>query len=131
MHQIRSALAAVAIFAVAAAGTALAQAPAPSTPAPSSPPAASAPSSASSAAEDVSKWTRKQWAAARAKWAKEKEKWGDCRKQAKDQNLTGRVRATEGRSFSTGKKLPLHQVMQGSRMRVLALLDTRVRFRRK
>jgi len=90
VHQIRSALAAVAIFAVAAAGTALAQAPAPSTPAPSSPPAASAPSSASSAAEDVSKWTRKQWAAARAKWAKEKEKWGDCRKQAKDQNLTGR-----------------------------------------
>jgi hypothetical protein len=88
MHQIRSALAAVAILGIA--GTALAQAPAPSTPPPSSPPAASAPSAASSAAEDVSKWTRKQWAAARAKWAKEKEKWADCRKQAKDQNLTGR-----------------------------------------
>jgi hypothetical protein len=89
MHQIQSALAAVAVLAIAASGTALAQAPAPSTP-PSSPPAASAPSSASSAAEDVSKWTRKQWTAARAKWAKEKEKWADCEKQAKDQKLTGR-----------------------------------------
>jgi len=90
MHQIRSALAVVAILTIAGVGAALAQAPAPSTPPPASPPAASAPSSASSAAEDVSKWTRKQWAAARAKWAKEKDKWADCRKQAKDQSLTGR-----------------------------------------
>jgi hypothetical protein len=90
MHQIRSALAAVAVLAIAAAGTALAQAPAPSTPPPASSPAASAPSSVSAAAEDVSKWTRKQWAAARAKWAKEKDKWSDCEKQAKDQKLTGR-----------------------------------------
>jgi hypothetical protein len=90
MRQIRSALVAAAVIAITVAGTALAQAPAPSTPPPASPPAASAPSSASSAAEDVSKWTRKQWAAARAKWAKETEKWADCRKQAKDQKLTGR-----------------------------------------
>jgi hypothetical protein len=89
MHHLRSAFVAVAILAIATAGAALAQAPAPSSPEPS-PPAASKPSAASSAAEDVSKWTRKEWAAARAKWAKEKDKWADCRKQAKDQNLKGR-----------------------------------------
>jgi hypothetical protein len=87
MHHLRSAFVAVAILAIA--GAALAQAPAPSSPEPS-PPAASKPSAVSSAAEDVSKWTRKEWAAARAKWAKEKEKWADCRKQAKDQSLKGR-----------------------------------------
>jgi len=40
--------------------------------------------------EDVSKWTRKQWNAARAKWVKEKEQWGDCEKQAHAQKLSGR-----------------------------------------
>jgi hypothetical protein len=89
MHRLRSAVVTVAILAIAAAGAALAQAPAPSSPEPS-PPAASKPSAVSSAAEDVSKWTRKEWAAARAKWAKEKDKWADCRKQAKDQSLKGR-----------------------------------------
>jgi hypothetical protein len=37
--------------------------------------------SAKSAADDVSKWTQKQWTAAKAKWAKEKDKWSfiyDC-----------------------------------------------------
>src|SRR5579864_5009001 len=61
MHQIRSAVAVVAILVIAAAaGAALAQAPTPSTPPPASPPAASTPSSVSSAAVDVSKWSRKQ-----------------------------------------------------------------------
>ena len=63
--------------------------------APPPPPAAAAPAPAQPAAktptmEDVSKWTRKQWNAARAKWVKEKEKWGDCEKQAHTQKLSGR-----------------------------------------
>jgi hypothetical protein len=32
--------------------------------------------------DDVSKWTQKQWNAAKAKWSKEKVKWGDCQTQA-------------------------------------------------
>ena len=48
------------------------------------------PSSASSRADDVSKWTSKQWGRAKAKWEKQKEKWAGCQKQSKDQNLTGR-----------------------------------------
>jgi hypothetical protein len=87
MYIVRSALVAVAILGIAASGVALAQQPTPS----SSPPA-SAPASppTSSKVDDVSKWTMKQWNQARAKWAKEKDKWADCRKQAKDQKLTGR-----------------------------------------
>jgi hypothetical protein len=86
MYIVRSALVAVAILGIAASGVALAQQPAPSSPpasAPVSPPT-------SSKVDDVSKWTMKQWNQARAKWAKEKDKWADCRKQAKDQKLTGR-----------------------------------------
>jgi hypothetical protein len=80
MSVLRSASLAVAILAFA--GVALAQAPAPSTP--------SSPSATSTAADDVSKWTSKQWNAAKAKWAKEKDKWADCEKQSKEQKLSGR-----------------------------------------
>jgi hypothetical protein len=40
--------------------------------------------------EDVSKWTQKQWNAAKAKWSEEKTKWNDCQTQAKAKNLSGR-----------------------------------------
>ena len=88
MHAVRSALAAAAIFAVAASGAALAQetTPAPSaTPAPSSEPASKAPSKA----DEVSKWSMRQWNHAKAQFAKEKDKWTDCQKQSKDQKLKG------------------------------------------
>ncbi len=39
---------------------------------------------------DVSKWTRKEWNAAKAKWVHEKKKWHDCNGQAKAQKLSGR-----------------------------------------
>jgi hypothetical protein len=37
--------------------------------------------------EDVSKWTQKQWNAAKAKWSEEKTKWNDCQTQAKAKNF--------------------------------------------
>jgi hypothetical protein len=40
--------------------------------------------------EDVSKWTRKQWNAAKAKWSEETTKWNDCQTQAKGKKLSGR-----------------------------------------
>ncbi len=40
--------------------------------------------------EDVSKWTQKQWNAAKAKWSKQKVKWADCQKQASKKKLSGR-----------------------------------------
>jgi hypothetical protein len=40
--------------------------------------------------EDVSKWSQRQWNAAKAKWVKEKAKWSDCQKQADRQKLSGR-----------------------------------------
>jgi hypothetical protein len=43
-----------------------------------------------SKAEDVAKWTNKEWNKAKVQWAKEKEKWADCQKQSKDQGLSGR-----------------------------------------
>jgi hypothetical protein len=46
--------------------------------------------SAKSAADDVSKWTRKQWNQAKVKWSKEEAKWTDCNKRATDQKLRGR-----------------------------------------
>ncbi|HEY6258712.1 MAG TPA: hypothetical protein VIY51_23265 [Xanthobacteraceae bacterium] len=79
MSVLRSASAAVAVFAFVTASVALAQTPAPSTP-----------STTSTAADDVSKWSIKQWNAAKAKWAKEKEKWADCEKQSKEQKLSGK-----------------------------------------
>jgi hypothetical protein len=39
--------------------------------------------------EDVSKWTQKQWNAAKAKWSEEKTKWNDCQTQAKGKSLSG------------------------------------------
>jgi len=81
MSIFRSASAAIAILAFVAAGAALAQ-----TAAPSSSPS----STTSSKIDDVSKWTSKQWNAAKAKWAKEKQKWADCEKQSKELKLSGR-----------------------------------------
>lgn len=43
-----------------------------------------------SKADDVAKWTNKEWKKAKSEWAKEKDKWADCQKQSKDQGLTGR-----------------------------------------
>jgi hypothetical protein len=40
--------------------------------------------------EDVSKWTQKQWSAAKAKWSEEKAKWNGCQSQATSKNLSGR-----------------------------------------
>ena len=40
--------------------------------------------------EDVSKWTQKQWNAAKAKWSEEKTKWSDCQAQAKAKSLSGK-----------------------------------------
>ena len=39
--------------------------------------------------EDVSKWTQKQWNAAKAKWFQEKTKWNDCQTRAKAKSLSG------------------------------------------
>jgi hypothetical protein len=64
-------------------------APAPAV-APSSP-SSSVSATASATTEDVSKWTRKQWNAAKAKWTQEKDKWAGCRKQAGAQKLAGRA----------------------------------------
>jgi hypothetical protein len=89
MQLARSIPAAVLALALASSGLALAQTP----PASTSPPASSSPSTT---AEDVSNWTKKKWAEMKAKWAKEKVKYADCRKQAKDQKLTG----TKGWSFT-------------------------------
>ena len=50
-----------------------------------------APKSApSSKMEDISKWTQKQWDAAKAEWSKETTKWANCQKQADDRKLSGR-----------------------------------------
>jgi hypothetical protein len=39
---------------------------------------------------DVSKWTRKQWSAAKAKWVEEKDAWNGCQNEARAKNLSGR-----------------------------------------
>ena len=39
-------------------------------------------------AEDVSKWTQKQWNAWKAKWSKEN-RWTDCQKQADKKSAYG------------------------------------------
>jgi hypothetical protein len=52
--------------------------------------APAAPSTASKPADGASAWTRKKWIEAKAKWSQEKEKWADCRRQSKDQKLSGR-----------------------------------------
>ena len=55
---------------------------------PAAPPSISA--QASQTVTDVSKWTRKQWRAAKVKWQEEKTAWNGCQYQAKAQNLSGR-----------------------------------------
>jgi hypothetical protein len=77
MQLARSTLVVVLALGIAGSGMALAQTP----PASSTPPAASS--------DDTSSWTKKQWNAMKAKWAKEKVKYADCRKQAKEEKLTG------------------------------------------
>ena len=71
----------VAIIAAASAGAA-------STPTPSF--AQSMSSSAKSTTDDVSKWTQKQWNAAKAKWVKEKDSSARCNSQASARTLSGR-----------------------------------------
>jgi hypothetical protein len=77
MSFVRSVFVAAFVLGVAMSGVALAQTTTP-------------PPSTSSKVDDVSKWTSKQWNRAKAKWEKETQKWADCRRQSKDQNLTGR-----------------------------------------
>ncbi len=85
MSQIRIVLMSVAIAGTVAAGMALA---------PTASIAQSTDQSmkdkARSTTEDVSKWTQKQWDAAKAKWAKQKDKWNSCNRQATDKKLSGR-----------------------------------------
>ena len=69
-----------------AVGAAQAQTPAPPSPAPM----ASFSAQPSQTMTDVSKWTRKQWTAAKAKWAEKKQAWNGCETQAKAQKLEGR-----------------------------------------
>jgi hypothetical protein len=84
MLRPRTCILSAAVFLTLAAGAAWAQNnPAQST----SQPAATA----SATMADVSKWTRKQWTAAKAKWSAENVKWGDCRKQATAKKLSGRA----------------------------------------
>jgi hypothetical protein len=40
--------------------------------------------------EDASKWSRRQWNAAKARWSQEKAKWSDSQKQADEEKLAGR-----------------------------------------
>ncbi|MDH2347959.1 hypothetical protein QCM77_32355 [Bradyrhizobium sp. SSUT18] len=40
--------------------------------------------------EDVSKWSQRQWTAAKAEWSQQKAKWSDCQKQADQKKLSGR-----------------------------------------
>jgi hypothetical protein len=69
-------------------GTAFAQAqqPAPKPAAATAAPAASPPSMTAK----VETWTKEKWAKAEKEWAKDKAKLADCRKQSKDQKLSGR-----------------------------------------
>jgi hypothetical protein len=84
MSFVRSALLSAAVVGLVMSGEGLAQTPAPEAP------KESVSSKVESKAEDVAKWSTKEWNKAKAKWAKEKEKWSDCQKQSKDQGLAGR-----------------------------------------
>ena len=66
-----------------AAGVSLAQSPQPQ-------PAPKPTATLTTQVEDVSKWTRKQWSAAKAKWSEETMKWNDCQTQATGKKLSGR-----------------------------------------
>jgi hypothetical protein len=89
-----SLLAIVAVSCLGGAAFAQSQTPPAAAPAPAaapSSPSSSVSATASATTEDVSKWTRKQWNAAKAKWTQEKDKWAGCRKQAGAQKLAGRA----------------------------------------
>ena len=85
MSFVRSALLSAAVVGLVMSGEGLAQ-----TPAPDSSKDSSIKAKVESKADDVAKWSSKEWSKAKAKWAKEKEKWADCQKQSKDQGLSGR-----------------------------------------
>jgi hypothetical protein len=84
MSFIRSALISAAVVGLVTSGEGLAQTPAPDSS------KDSIKAKVESKADDVAKWTTKEWNKAKVKWAKEKEKWSDCQKQSKDQGLSGR-----------------------------------------
>jgi hypothetical protein len=88
MSLVRSALVSIAVAAMVMSGEVLAQTPAPEPSAPAKEPSVTAKIEAK--ADEVAKWSTKEWNKARAQWAKEKEKWAGCQKQSKDQGLTGR-----------------------------------------
>jgi hypothetical protein len=81
MSAFKRSLVALAFIGALSAGAALAQTPAP---------APSTGDKMKAATDDVSKWSKKQWNAAKAKWSQEKDKWDGCNKQATDQKLKGR-----------------------------------------
>jgi hypothetical protein len=85
MSFVRSALLSAAVVGLVMSGEGLAQ-----TPAPDASKDSSIKAKVEAKAEDVAKWTTKEWNKAKVQWAKEKEKWADCQKQSKDQKLTGR-----------------------------------------
>jgi hypothetical protein len=88
MSLVRSALVSVAVAGMVISGEVLAQAPAPEQTAPAKEPSTTTKIEAK--ADEVAKWTTKEWNKAKVQWAKEKEKWAGCQKQSKDQGLTGR-----------------------------------------
>jgi hypothetical protein len=85
MHvfRLRTHVLSLVIFAYFAAGAALAQNQ-------TQPQSTKPPATSTTTMEDVSKWTQKQWDAAKAKWSEEKAKWGDCQKQSTKAKLSGR-----------------------------------------
>jgi hypothetical protein len=87
MSFVRSALLSAAVVGLVMSGEGLAQTPAPES---SQPAKESIKSKVESKADDVAKWTKKEWNKAKGEWAKEKEKWAGCQKQSKDQGLSGR-----------------------------------------
>lgn len=84
MSFVRSALLSVTVVGMVMSGEVLAQTPAPDAK------DQTTTSTIQSKADDVAKWTKKQWNKAKVEWAKEKDKWADCQKQSKDQGLKGR-----------------------------------------
>ena len=83
MFRLRTQVMSLVILAYFAAGAVLAQNQ-------TQPQSTKPPATSTTKMEDVSKWTQKQWDAAKAKWSEEKAKWGDCQKQAKHEKLSGR-----------------------------------------
>jgi hypothetical protein len=77
MNAFRSTLVAVCLVGLVGSGVALAQ--------------TTTPPPASTTSDDTSSWTSKKWQEMKAKYAKEKVKWADCRKQQKEQKLTGKA----------------------------------------